>query len=220
MSSLRIKICGITNRADAVEAAESGADAIGLNFYAPSPRSIQPKAAAEVLRSLPPFVEPVGVFVNEPLSEACRQARNIGMLRTIQWHGDHHQVYDTFPFRYIPAFGVQSKDDLVRIQAHVAACKELGHPPAAVLIDARVEGQYGGTGVQAPWALLADFDPGVPIVLAGGLTAENVAEAVQLVRPYAVDVASGVESSPGKKDAEKMRRFIANARSAAAAVLS
>src|SRR5205807_7190811 len=96
----------------------------------------------------------------------------------------------------------------------------LGYQPAAVLLDTQAGGLYGGTGVTAPWALLADFHPGVPVILAGGLTPENVAEAVRLVRPYAVDVASGVESRPGRKDAEKMRRFIDAAREAAARYLA
>src|SRR5262249_44326629 len=99
---------------------------------------------------------------------------------------------------------------------HLTRCRDAGHSPDAVLIDARVAGQYGGTGTTAPWHLLEDFRPGVPLILAGGLTPENVAEAGRRVRPYAVDVARGGESSPGIKDPEKMRRFIGNAREAAA----
>ena len=106
--------------------------------------------------------------------------------------------------------------DLQGIARYLDRCRSLELLPAAVLVDAHVSGQYGGTGQTLPWDLLADFRPGVPLILAGGLTPENVAEAVRLVRPYAVDVASGVELSPGRKDAEKMRRFIGSAREAAA----
>ena len=109
---------------------------------------------------------------------------------------------------WIPAFAVQDATSLLQITSHLEKWRSLGDVPAAILVDAHVPGQYGGTGQVAPWHLLVDFDPGVPLILAGGLTPENVAEAIRIVRPYAVDVASGVESSPGKKDPDKMRRFI------------
>ena len=211
---MRIKICGITTAADAQEAALLGADAIGLNFYKPSPRNIDLSSAALILKALPPFVEPVGLFVNEPLAEIERTLHSVGQIRTIQWYGDHHRAWSTHPFQLIAAFSVRNARDLSAINPYLDSCRQIGHLPAAVLIDAHVEGQYGGTGRKAPWDLLADFHPEVPVILAGGLTPENVAEAVRIVRPYAVDVASGVEHSPGRKDAEKMRRFIDNARAA------
>lgn len=212
---LRIKICGITSVGDAEAAAELGADAIGLNFYPPSPRHVEPAAVPGIVRALPPFVDPVGVFVNDPLREVCAVARQHGVTRLIQWHGDQHEVCDVFPQRLICAFKIGERCDLDGITRHVAACRAQGHAPIAVLVDAHVPGQYGGTGRTAPWEFLADFQPGVPLILAGGLTPDNVAEAVRCVRPYGVDVASGVERSPGVKDAEKMRRFIGNARNAA-----
>jgi phosphoribosylanthranilate isomerase len=209
---LRVKICGVTSAADALLAARLGADAVGLNFYPPSPRYVEPAAAGHILRALPPFVEPVGVFANEPLQRSCHGLQSLGGIRTLQWHGGAHEVYDVAPYRLIPAFAVRDETSLTEITRYVEACRARGHPPAAVLVDAHVPGTPGGTGQRAPWRLLTGFDAGVPLILAGGLTPENVAEAVAVVRPYAVDVASGVESSPGRKDEEKVRRFIANAR--------
>ncbi len=211
---VRIKICGITRVRDAEEAAALGADALGLNFYPRSPRHVDPAAVPGILRVLPPFVEPVGVFANEPLSTVCETARRHGIARVVQWHGDHHEVYDVFPYRLISAFQVRERGDLKNIVRYLDACRAQGHCPAAILVDGQAAGLYGGTGQTAPWPLLATFFPGVPVILAGGLTPDNVGEAIRVVRPYGVDVASGVESSPGIKDADKMRRFIENAREA------
>jgi len=215
MSALRIKICGITSEPDACLAASLGADALGLNFYPRSPRYVSPAAAAGILRALPPFVEPVALFVNEPLPQAFAAARALGPVRTVQWHGDEPPACGEPEFRFIPAFQVRDADGLARVSRYLELCRGLDRLPAAVLIDGHVPGQYGGTGQAAPWRLLADFRPGVPLILAGGLTPENVAEAVRAVRPYGVDVASGVEAAPGRKDAEKVRRFIDSARGAA-----
>lgn len=213
---LRIKICGVTNDADARQAALLGADAVGLNFYAQSSRHVAPAAVELILRELPLFVDAVGVFVNQPLREVFELANRFGRIRTVQWHGDDRELSDTFPFRLIAAFPVQDARSLLSITRYLDLCRGLGRLPAAVLVDAHVPGQYGGTGQTAPWKLLANFQPGVPLILAGGLTPHNVAEAIRIVRPYGVDVAGGVESSPGHKDPEKMRRFIGNAREAAA----
>lgn len=213
---VRIKICGVTGAADAHEAARLGADAVGLNFYEGSPRRIEPAEVEAVLRDLPPFVEAVGVFVKRPLCEIFAQLGPWRRLRTVQWHGDDCEVGDGRPYRLIPAFPVRDASSLEVVTRHLDACRALGSVPAAVLLDGHASGQYGGTGRIAPWELIAAFRPGVPVILAGGLTPENVAEAVRVVRPYAVDVASGVESVPGRKDAEKMRRFIAAVREAAA----
>lgn len=210
--AVRIKICGITTPADATRAAELGADAIGLNFYPASPRYITEARAGDILAALPPFVEPVAVFVNEPPVRVHAYARGVG-LTTVQLHGE----YEPAPHlvRVIPAFPIVDAQSLVRIVRYLAAVRKLHYrPPPAILVDAHVPGMHGGTGQTAPWHLLSGFDPGVPVILAGGLTPDNVAEAIRIVRPYAVDVASGVESAPGRKDAEKMRRFIDNARSA------
>jgi phosphoribosylanthranilate isomerase len=213
---LRIKICGITNPADACRAAGLGADAVGLNFYPQSPRCVTLPIAVAVLRELPPFVEPVGLFVNQPLPQVLDTLQFLDRIRTVQGYGTSREVHGPLPFQLIPAFSVRDHDSLLEITRYLDHCRELGQLPAAVLVDAHVPGLHGGTGQTAPWQLLADFRPGFPLLLAGGLTPENVAEAVRIVRPYAVDVASGVESSPGQKDEEKMRRFIGNAREAAA----
>jgi phosphoribosylanthranilate isomerase len=216
MSQLRVKICGITNESDARRVAYLGADAVGLNFYAQSKRYIDPKFAEFILRELPPFVDPVAVFVNQPLRQVFELLNQLGRVRTFQWHGDNRELSDAFPFRMISAFAVRDQQSLTDINRYLDVCQGMGRLPAAVLLDAQVPGEYGGTGRTAPWHLLADFRPPVPVILAGGLTPDNVAAAVRLVKPYAVDVASGVEKSPGQKDPEKIRRFIANAREAAA----
>jgi phosphoribosylanthranilate isomerase len=218
MTRVRIKICGITNEADGRQAALAGADAIGLNFWPKSPRCLDLKTAEFILRELPPFVEPVGLFVVQRLRQVFDVLNQLGRIRTFQWYGENRELSDTYPFQQIAAFTVRDANSLVEITRYLTMCRSVGQLPAAVLVDAHVPGQYGGTGQMAPWNLLADFRPEVPLILAGGLTPDNVAEAIRIVRPYAVDVASGVEHSPGHKDPDKLRRFIDNARDAAAGV--
>jgi phosphoribosylanthranilate isomerase len=212
---LRVKVCGVRAPEEARRVAEMGADAVGLNFYPPSPRYVDPATAAAILRELPPFVEAVGLFVNVPLREAVARLATLPRVRCVQWHGEGHEPPDASGYQLIPAFGVRDEAGLTQITRYLDQCRAVGRLPAAVLLDAHVAGQYGGTGRTAPWELLASFRPGVPLVLAGGLTPDNVAEAVRLVRPYAVDVASGVESAPGVKDLDKVRRFLDRAREAA-----
>jgi phosphoribosylanthranilate isomerase len=213
MPAVRVKICGVTSAADLRLAAECGADAVGLNFYPRSPRYVAPAQAASLLRALPPFVDAVGVFVGLKTRQVCALAYQLG-LRAVQCFGDFDDVEDTFPFQRIVAFRVKDRSSLDEVELYLAKCRAAGAMPGAVLVDAHVEGQLGGTGKVAPWELLKEFRPGVPLILAGGLTAENVAEAIRVVRPYGVDVASGVESSPGRKDPDKVRRFVENARGA------
>ncbi|MBX9622276.1 MAG: phosphoribosylanthranilate isomerase [Gemmataceae bacterium] len=204
---VRVKICGVTTPADARHAAECGADAVGLNFYPKSPRYLTPQQAAAIVRDLPPFTAPVGVFVGQPLRQVCAIAYQLG-LRSVQTYDEAPPEDDPFPFAHVPAFRVKDAAGLDLIRRFVAAATERGRPPAAVLVDSYVEGEMGGTGHKAPWHLLAGFDPGVPLVLAGGLTPENVAEAITFVRPWGVDVASGVEFAPGRKDPAKVAAFI------------
>jgi phosphoribosylanthranilate isomerase len=213
---LRVKICGITTEADAEQAARYGADAVGLNFYAASPRAITPAKAAAILGVLPTGVQTVGLFVKEPATQIGRILRTLQRIRVVQWYGDALDHFAADPFEWIAAFSVRGPEDLQRITRQLDEYRQQDRLPSAVLADAHVDGQYGGTGRIAPWELLAEFQPGVPLILAGGLTPENVAEAIHLVRPYAVDVASGVEQSPGRKDMEKMHRFVAAAHEAAA----
>jgi phosphoribosylanthranilate isomerase len=214
---LRIKICGVTTPADARQAGLLGADAVGLNFHPDSPRHVMPAAVEPILRQLPPLVSAVGVFCNQPLREVFPFVSSYrGRISVIQWHGDEPEPGDTYPFHFIPAFSVKDEDSLIVITRFIDTAHDLGRMPAAVLVDGHAAGLYGGTGQPAPWELLASYRPSVPLILAGGLTPDNVAEAVRIVRPWGVDVASGVESSPGVKDVEKMRRFIDNAREASA----
>src|SRR5579875_3354058 len=213
---VRVKICGVTSEADARQAVSLGTDAVGLNFYQGSPRWVAPATAQAILHALPPFVAAVGVFVETPMEQVLEHVRALGRIHTIQWHGKNHQPSDCFPYHLISAFPVRDAASLEAIQRYLVGCRAVGHLPSALLLDGHAPGQYGGTGRTAPWHLIASFQPGVPIILAGGLTPDNVAEAIRLVRPYGVDVASGVESIPGRKDADKVRRFLANAREAAA----
>jgi phosphoribosylanthranilate isomerase len=218
---MRVKICGVTNVDDALRAAALGADAVGLNFHPGSPRCLDVSTAAAIVRELPLFTRAVGVVVNKSAMEIAAFFAPLGLdqrIYTIQWHGenDKREIGCWWPIEVIAAFQVRDKASLDAISRYLDQCRAAEELPAAILVDAHVPGQHGGTGQTAPWELLASFRPGVPLILAGGLTPENVAEAVRIVRPYAVDVASGVEETPRRKDTEKVRRFIANARAAQA----
>lgn len=197
--SVKVKICGITNPADAVAAAEAGADLIGLMFYEKSPRHVSLQTAAKIARALPPFVVKVGVFVNAPEDLVVRAIGECG-LNLLQFHGDE-------PPEFCTQFGVMSMKAF-RIR-DVKSLKELPHYQTnAYLLDAYSPGARGGTGEKFIWDLAIEAQKfGKPIFLAGGLTPENVADAVRKVQPFGVDVSSGVESSPGKKDPAKVRAF-------------
>lgn len=216
MHPLRVKICGVTRPADVAACAAAGADAVGVNFHPGSPRYVDPKASRPLLRAIPPLMAGVGVFVGGPFRQVAAVAYQLG-LRAVQYHGNPPPAdEDPFPFSLVPAFRVRDRQTLADIQAYLDACRLADRLPGAILVDAYVEGQHGGTGRTAPWDLLADFRPGVPVILAGGLTPDNVADAIRAVRPAGVDVASGVEVAPGQKDPDKVRAFVANAREAAA----
>jgi phosphoribosylanthranilate isomerase len=205
---VHVKICGVTNEADGRQAALLGADAVGINFHAPSPRAVSLPTAEFILRELPPFVEAVAVYVDEPLRNVFPMLNQLGRIRTIQMHGTLREMCDAYPFHFIPAFPVVDKQSLMEIGHYLDTCRAVSKMPSAILVDGHAPGQHGGTGRSPPWGLLGDRRWDVLLILAGGLTPENVAEAIRVVRPYAVDVASGVEASPGHKDPEKMRRFI------------
>jgi len=198
---VRVKICGITKPEDAKLAAELGADAIGLNFHEQSPRCISPFAASELLRRLPPFVAAVGVFVNwaeAPVIALCKALR----LSVAQLHGDESpQVVERVAAR-LPVIKA------LRLgQGNSAPDFSSFRSASAFLLDSAVSGQYGGTGTTGNWHLARSSAQAHRVILAGGLTPENVGEAIRIVRPYAVDVASGVEARPGKKDPAKLRAF-------------
>ena len=203
---VRVKICGITRPEDAVAAADAGADAIGLLFYEGSRRCVSRERAAAILAELPPFVTPVALFVNEAVETIKSICDEVG-VRTVQLHGDEPPAVarQLAPLTVIKAFRVGSPADLEALA---------GHPASAYLLDARVEGSYGGTGESFDWALAARARRYGRIIVAGGLTPENVAEAVRVARPFGVDTSSGVESAPGVKDKAKVAAFVAAARGA------
>ena len=202
----KVKICGITNVADGIAAAEAGADMIGLMFAAQSPRLITLSAAAEISRALPPFVLRVGVFVNPEQADVTRAIAECG-LSLLQFHGDE-------PSGFCTQFGVMSMK-AVRVKNADSLAALENFPTDAFLLDAYSKGGLGGTGEKFDWDLAIEAQKfGKPIFLAGGLTPENVADAVKKVKPFAVDVSSGVESSPGKKDAVKIKAFISSVKSA------
>jgi phosphoribosylanthranilate isomerase len=213
-----VKICGITNPADALAAVQAGAGALGLNLYAQSPRGITPEAARRILSVLPatPLLK-VGVFVNAPARDVLELFDQL-RLDLIQLHGDE-------PPDYLPELGGRPLIRAFRLTAqrlppildYLAKCETLGAKPRAVLLDAHQPGQYGGTGQPADWTACAEYAgrPGLPpLVLAGGLTPGNVAQAIRAVRPAAVDTASGVEISPGRKDPDAVRAFVQAAQEA------
>lgn len=206
--SVTVKICGITSEADALAAAEAGADAIGLMFYEGSPRHVTLEQAKAISVALPQHVMRVGVFVNA--EEAfVHQALTECMLNILQFHGDETpEECSCYPVMTLKAFRVQGEETLAELEAY---------PSAGYLLDAYVKDALGGTGATFNWDLAVRAQEfGKPIFLAGGLTPENVAEAVRKVQPFGVDVSSGVEIEPGRKDAEQMRTFVAAAKGALA----
>jgi phosphoribosylanthranilate isomerase len=196
----RIKICGITRAEDIKAAASSGADALGLVFYAQSPRHVSVAQAQRLAAHIPPFVTLVGLFVNPSEDEVREVLRNIP-LDVLQFHGEEAPEFCArFNRPYLKAIRVKAGVDLVQYAARYAGAQGL-------LLDACVEGVHGGTGESFDWALIPQGLP-LPLVLSGGLHAGNVAQAIGQVRPYAVDVSSGVERAKGIKDAAKIAAFI------------
>jgi len=201
---VRVKICGITRSEDLHAACNAGADALGFVFYAKSPRRLSIGQAAELVAQLPPFVQSVGLFVNaEPAF--VESVLNVAPLDLLQFHGDETPADCTRYGRpYLKAIRVKPDTDLLKCAADFAAASGL-------LLDAYVPGVPGGTGARFDWRLIP---PRLPkrVILSGGLTPDNVAEAVQRVGPWAVDVSSGVEAAKGIKDAQKIARFISQAK--------
>ena len=204
--AVQVKICGITTPADGLAAAAAGADALGFVFYDASPRHVTVEAASEIVRQLPPLVVKAGVFVNAP-EELVLQAIGACGLNLLQFHGEE-------PPEYCLQFGLMSmKAFRIRDAESLSALSR--YPTDAWLLDACAPDKLGGTGEPFNWDLaVAAQRLGRPIFLAGGLTPENVGAAVRRVRPFAVDVSSGVEAAPGKKDLAKVKAFIAAAKGA------
>jgi phosphoribosylanthranilate isomerase len=205
--STRVKICGITSHEDGQTAVEAGADALGFNFYDRSPRHLSLKEAAKISASLPADILRVGVFVNAT-EKLVKQAIHVCSLGMLQFHGEE-------PPEFCIQFGLMSMKAF-RIRDAQSLNELAKYDTDAYLLDAWSAENRGGTGGTFNWALAVEAKKtGKPVFLAGGLTPENVADAVRLVRPFGVDVASGVESSPGKKDPAKVRAFIKAVRSVA-----
>mgnify|MGYP003493118026 FL=1 len=204
-SRVRVKICGITRLDDALAAVAAGADALGFVFHPASPRAVTPEQAAAIVAGLPPFVTTVGLFVDAP-EQRIRQTLAAVPLDCLQFHGDEPEsacvIYDR---PWIKALRVQPRQDINALMA-------LWPQAAGILLDAYHPTQHGGTGLQFDWALVPK-QSARPIILAGGLTPENVADAITQTRPYAVDVSGGVEAAKGAKDAVKIHAFLAGVRS-------
>ncbi len=198
-----VKICGITNLADAEVAVEAGADALGFNFYRPSPRYIVPSEARRIILRMPENVMAVGVFVNEPPESVLEIAREAGVM-AVQLHGEESPQYcatlsDHFVIKVLRAEETNRADTFVSV--------------SALMLDAGNKQLRGGTGSLADWSLATSLRESVPkLFLAGGLSPENIADAIKIVRPYGVDACSCLEEAPGKKNHEQVRAFIRNAR--------
>lgn len=200
---IKVKICGITNEADARAAVEAGADAIGFVFHTSSPRCVEPEVARRIIAQMPPFVLSVGVFVNEEVKKVRDLMDGCG-LALAQLHGEEAASYcEALGRPVLKALRLRDRAGFLALAEYRGRSGIRG-----VLIDAFSEKAHGGTGLTADWGLAAEAARVMPVVLAGGLTVDNVAGAVRQVKPYGVDVSSGVEAEPGRKDHEKVRAFI------------
>jgi phosphoribosylanthranilate isomerase len=202
---VRVKVCGVTTAEDALASVEAGADAIGINFAPASPRCVSHAVAREIVSALPAGVLTVGVFV-DAAEHALRVAISETGIRCVQLHGDEipELVAKFLPHAY-KAIRVRGRESLALVASF---------PGDYILLDAYVPGIAGGTGATFDWSLAAEVARARKLTLAGGLTPRNVAEAVRAVQPFCVDVASGVESSPGRKDRDKLRAFVSEAKGA------
>jgi phosphoribosylanthranilate isomerase len=201
----RIKICGITNKIDALAAAQLGVDMLGFVFYAKSKRYVEPSVAGDIINELPPSMRRVGVFVDEGRDKVLETAQNV-LLDTLQFHGDETPEYcSSFRNRYtvIKAFRLKDKNDLKKINDYDADF---------FLFDTYKRDSIGGTGETFDWKILKDFEVLKPMILSGGLTPANVGSAIREAAPYGVDVSTGVEELPGKKSLELMKQFVENVR--------
>jgi phosphoribosylanthranilate isomerase len=219
----RIKICGLSDLADVPIVVGAGADAVGLNFYPPSPRYVEPSLAAKLSRAVAEISESVcrvGLFVNSPLEQIAAVVDQVE-LNAIQLHGDETPemlaaIKRETGLPIIRAFRL-SGDSVAPVAEYLDHCRTLSALPEMVLLDAFKVGEYGGTGRTADWGLAAQYNQlsnVPPLVLAGGLTPENVSAAISAVGPFGVDTAGGVESSPGRKDPDLCNAFVAAARAA------
>ncbi len=206
---IKVKICGLTRVDEALACVDAGADWIGLNFHPTSPRFVDLLQARSIIAAIPRPAQAVGLFVNRPPHEVVRIADDLG-LRAVQLHGDEppEDLLVLDRLRIIRAFRLGTDEDLCMMMDYLARATRIGRPPDAVLVDAHVPGQVGGTGTILSEELLDRIPPLPRLILAGGLTPQNVADRAARVRPWMVDVASGVEASPGRKDPAKVAAFI------------
>jgi phosphoribosylanthranilate isomerase len=213
--AVRVKVCGLTSVDEARACAALGVDWIGLNFHPPSPRYVDPRRASEIAAALPPEVSAVGVFVNRPPDEISDVAERVG-LALVQLHGDEppEHLRSLLHLRVVKAFRLDCGSAWERVSAYIACTHSIGAKLEAVLIDAYIPGIPGGTGQLVADDVFRHVPPLPPLILSGGLTPENVARRAAQVMPWMVDVASGVESAPGRKDLSKVAEFIAAARGA------
>jgi len=201
---IKVKICGMTQLKDALFAVEQGVDAVGFIFYKKSPRAVTMKTVREIIKKLPPLVETVGVFVNESAERVNKMADYCG-LDLVQLHGEESPAFcRKIRRRVIKAFRVKDLQSIKQLEKF---------PVSGFLLDTFSDDLHGGTGKSFDWNLALPAKKMGPVVLAGGLTPRNILQAVRQVRPYGVDVCSGVEKSPGIKDLEKVRAFLKNIRS-------
>jgi phosphoribosylanthranilate isomerase len=201
----RIKICGITNKADAVDASGLGVDMLGFVFYKKSKRYVEPEVVIDIVNQLPPFITRVGIFVDEVRSAVSEIAETCS-LDMLQFHGKETPGYcDKFMdfYKVIKAFRIKDKDSLNGVNKYSADF---------YMLDAYSAGSAGGTGRSFDWDIISGFEFLRPVILSGGLTPANVAQAIGIFSPYGVDVSSGVEKSPGRKDLNLMKRFVENVR--------
>jgi phosphoribosylanthranilate isomerase len=200
---VKVKVCGITNAEDALAAVDAGVDALGFVFYEKSPRFVLPAVAAAIIAELPPLVTPVGVFVNEGLARV-RSVMDTCGLALAQLHGDENAIYCRELSRpAMKALRIKDRGSLLALAEYQGRGGVRGF-----VLDAFSEEAYGGTGQTIDWTLAAEVAKTAPVLLAGGLTPENVGEAIRIVHPYGVDVSSGVESVPGKKNHAKISALI------------
>ena len=203
----KIKICGITNKIDAIRAAERGVEMLGFVFYKESKRYVEPMTVEDIVNELPPSMGKVGVFVDEEIKKVNKAAENAS-LNILQFHGDETPEYcASFRGRYkvIKAFRLKDIKDLKRIN---------DYDVDFYLFDTYKSDSIGGTGETFDWKILKDFEVLKPVILSGGLNPENVSRAIKEIVPYGVDVSTGVEASPGRKSAELMKRFVEKVRKA------
>ena len=201
MNRVRVKICGIRTLEEGRTAVEAGADALGFNLWPRSPRYVSPESAREIVAEISPFVTCIGVFVNEDAGRVRRLASELGFA-AVQLHGDE-------PPDYCSGLDTLKVIKAIRVGPDFDSALLKSYPVSAILLDTKIKGSYGGTGLTFDWSFAIKAMQYRPIILSGGLNENNIVDAIEQVRPAAIDVCSGVEAEPGRKDLDKLRSFMA-----------